>query len=86
MRPRTPIQLPLKVILTTQVLLDDFPFLFKYFLYRYPIIYSNGKDFIANATVFDLDPKLYPQHFLKFVKKTREAFSAYKCYLETKAT
>lgn len=48
--------------------------------FRHPVVKLNGEHFIINATIFDLDPKLYPRHFTKYVQKTRDSFNAYKCY------
>ncbi|XP_055295906.1 inositol-pentakisphosphate 2-kinase [Sitodiplosis mosellana] len=50
----------------------------------YPLVKLNDQQFIVNATVFDLDPKLYPRHFMKYVQKTRESFNAYKLFLGAK--
>lgn len=52
--------------------------IFTQFSLRYPTISLSGHDFIVNSTVFDLDPKLYPHHFAKYVKKTKDSFNAYK--------
>lgn len=43
---------------------------------RTPILYADNESYAINATVFDLDPKLYTKHFKKYVEKTKESYHA----------
>lgn len=56
-------------------------YLIKWFvfqIFRFPHINLNGKQFIVNATVFDLDPKPHLRHYSKYIQKTRDSYNAYR--------
>lgn len=45
-------------------------------VWRTPLLYAENESYAINATVFDLDPKLYTKHFKKYVEKTKESYHA----------
>lgn len=49
-----------------------------------PIITIDGVNFAARSVVFDLDPKLYPKHFIKYIERTKQSYVAWTQSLSRK--